>query len=53
MPVRSRWKFALVVVGLVYIVGLLSIWVPSAVPVFDHLMPALLLVLGYCFGRVR
>ncbi len=51
MQRRSRIDLAFTVVLLVFLIAALAIPIPSAFPIFERLLPALMLVLGFYFGQ--
>ena len=51
LDATTRMYLAFVIVLLVSTIAAISIPVPAALAVFDKLLPVLMLVLGYYFGR--
>ena len=49
--VSARLYLAFFIVLFVSLIGAIAIPVPGALVVFDRLLPVLMLVLGYYFGR--
>lgn len=52
MESMRRWLAALLVCSVVA-VGLIAVFVPRADEIFSKLLPALMLILAYYFGRRR
>lgn len=48
----SRRYIGLALTALIAITAILSIWMPSALPILETLLPSLTLMCGYYFGRL-
>jgi hypothetical protein len=49
----TRYQLALAITILVAILAITSIFFPTAAPILDKLLPALMLIIGYFFGQKK